>query len=1122
MLNITPDNVCAEEHQINITFHATSGMTHDLNGFLIGFNKDDIDADDIDPECITIYNQGNSDDPDNIEIFYTPNPEYSQYYFPDGLVVIKLWTPIDITFNTDVTIIIDCGVDIECPCNCSGYQVWIARDGGCAVPSQKQYLKTQIEVSSGGNGTVMLEPQGPTAPPNFTYDFPCGSDATFEIEADPCYYISSVIVTPLCGDDEEECEFCPPEPCDYFGKDEYTYTFTNLKCCYALDAEFAARECNITAVACMGGKIQSPDMTWSPPNHTQPFHCGDTPTYFIKPDLSNKISNVTVDGICVMGTTNYHAYANGSASYTFDPLVCEGQDIVIEACFELAPVDAFLKYQNATRDCRGVTEVQVYGADNIQSVLDFVDQVYQSGNSASFDINGTSTGTHFGSYSAGAYADDASSGTGDTLTINVLSFPTTNPETYKVTYYDGSTTRYATLTLLLDGTPVWAPAPPFGVRDVLNVEAQIPAWQMVTQAYLDANPDYEGLIGAVVYVDDGEYNEVIEIDTPGLHLKNMEGACPEIDAYGLTPKGSDSYRAAVFLSAGCTGIEGFEIENAGAGTAYNASGVSVYPSSEKCANATILDYVDCENTQWCCSFGRVNILDNDIHDNTFKGIRPIDCSVLISGNKIYDNIYDGIDGEDLFTGVECVDPFAYTHNPASSEIIFNEIYGNGPSGMGVWVVYDPVTQTCRFTSNATACGTLPGYTDSGIQIGDMDEPGVVCDQVLYIRHNDIQENFHAGIFLEEDSTDEELNNTILIDGNEIAENGVFGISTMAEEPSQVIVIYNDIEGNKFWGIKNWETEDKDDLLIAKENYWGEPGGPHWGPEPITAPLIPPCYCHEPDQRSDALGNGDNVSHFVEYSPWLYIPSEDIFHDGSNPQWMMRALGSDTLELQKGWNTLSVPCTLYTGADTVSEISSLGGFITNSNTVVVYSWNATTGLWVDVGAMNLPIIPCQGYYIKMKSPSRFPVLYSDNPSPGLPTFPVVQGWNLIGAPWGIDRVYNGDCECDGGGCECCNPPFFIGDEGRWAVASPDVGDPEAFMMVWEALESIKEGNGGTKGVAIVVSPSVPGQYAIWSESVTSGFWQITNNREMATGEGYWVYMVNPSTYAGFEITPFFYT
>ena len=968
MLNITPDVICTE-HQINITFHANSGMSADVNGFLIGFNQEDVDIDDISAQCITVYNQGLSGSPSEIVKFTTPDPEYTQYGFPDDLAVIKLWTPIPITFNTDVTIVIDCGVDIECPCNCSGYQVWVARDGGEAVASQKQYLKTQIDVTSGGNGTVKLQPSGPTTPPNFSATFPCCSNASFYIQANPCYYISSVIVTPLCGDDEEECEFV--EPSGYFGQNNYTYTFTDLRCCYALDAEFAARQCNITAVACMGGKIQSPDMTWSPPDHTQSFHCGDTPTYFIKPDLSNKISNVTVDGVNVMGTTGYQAYANGSASYKFPELVCEGQEIIIQACFELAPVDAFLKYQNATRDCRGVTEVQVDGADNITTVLDYLDQVYLSGNTSSFDINGTSTGTHFGSYSAGAYVDGATSGVGDTLDIIVLSLPTTNPETYKVTYYDGTNTRYATLTILLDGTPVWAPAPPVGVRDVLDVEAQIPAWQMVTQAYLDANPDFEGLIGAVIYVNDGIYTETIEIDTPGVHLANMTGASPIIDATGITPMGSDSYRSAVFMSAGCTGIEGFEIRNAGVGTAYNASGISVYPSSPKCANATILDNENDENIQWPCSFGRVNILDNDIHDNKFKGIRPINCSVLISGNEIYDNTYDGIDGEDLFTGVECIDPFAYTHAPAATEMIFNDIHDNGPSGLGVWVVYDPVTQTYWFTSDATACGTLPGYTDSGIQIGDMDQEGVAPDQVLYIRHNWIHDNYHAGIFLTEESTDDVLNNTILIDGNEISDNGVFGISTMAEEPSQVTVIYNDIEGNRFWGIKNWVTGDIDDILIAKENYWGEPGGPHWGPAPITAPLIAPCYCHQPDQRSDALGNGDNVSHWVDYNPWLYIPSEDIFHDGSNPQWMMRALGSDTLDLQQGWNTLSVPCTLYTGADTVSEISSLGDFITNSNTVVVYAWNATSGLWVDVGAMNLPITPCQGYYIKMKSPSRLP-------------------------------------------------------------------------------------------------------------------------------------------------------
>jgi hypothetical protein len=56
----------------------------------------------------------------------------------------------------------------------------------------------------------------------------------------------------------------------------------------------------------------------------------------------------------------------------------------------------------------------------------------------------------------------------------------------------------------------------------------------------------------------------------------------------------------------------------------------------------------------------------------------------------------------------------------------------------------------------------------------------------------------------------------------------------------------------------------------------------------------------------------------------------------------------------------------------------------------------------------------------------------------------------------------------------------------------------------------------------VSPSVPGQISVYSASVTSGFWDpIYNNKEMATGEGYWVFMVNPGTYAGFEITPFYF-
>ncbi len=51
-----------------------------------------------------------------------------------------------------------------------------------------------------------------------------------------------------------------------------------------------------------------------------------------------------------------------------------------------------------------------------------------------------------------------------------------------------------------------------------------------------------------------------------------------------------------------------------------------------------------------------------------------------------------------------------------------------------------------------------------------------------------------------------------------------------------MVKYNDIEGNKYWGIKIRGKRDP----RAKENVLGMPGGPDKGPEPITY-LIPPCY-----------------------------------------------------------------------------------------------------------------------------------------------------------------------------------------------------------------------------------------------------------------------------------------
>jgi hypothetical protein len=1113
-LNITPEDIC-EQNTVNLTFHLVTAMQPG-NGFYVWLDPNIcIQPGDL-SQCITITYTGATSPihPSSVVVFRPTEPGYLNCSPYGAGCMVKMWLDQGIPHNSEVTISFGDCVDPTCPCFCSGYRAWVSNDFyPCAWEvSDTVHMKVRVEGIPGDGGTMQLLPSGPVHATNFTDYFWCMANASYKIKADPCKIISNITVTPICP--QLECINCTPPgytcPCELDPDcvvaflpladqelTEYTYTFTYLRCCYQIWAQFENKTCNVTAQPGPNGGILSPDGIWAyyPGTHSREFYCGEIQPYLIKPNISYSIENVTVNGVEVP----FDPLVNGSAIYYY---TSDCNDAIIGANFTMSPVDAFLKYQLPRDQCGDIVEVQVRGMDHIGPMVEFADDFYLGGNSSVFNISGTSSGAFFGGYNGSGFVDGFAYPPGDSADVDVLSVGI-NPETYRVTYVDsGPSIRYATVTILTDGTPIWAPAVPSDITDITNIEALMPAWQMVTQDYLDANPSWEGPVGMVVYVANGTYNEVFEVDTPGLHLKNFPGAEPVIDANGMTV-GSGDYESAVWLSAGCTGIEGFTITDSG------ANGIAVYPSSEKCQNASILDWFNNEPVNVSCAIGRVNIVNNTIYGNDENGIRAINCVVLILNNIIHDNVDDGIDAGCLFTGVECVDPEAITHSPAASEIIWNTIYGNGPSGNGDWEVGDPP----RFTSDPTACVMLPGWTDSGIQIRCIGQGRQGIDQVVYIVHNNIHDNYHAGIYLWAGAT---LGGNLTIQQNKLIDNGIFGLSTRAADPGRIDFRYNDIIGNTYWGVKNWD----DDVLIAKENYWGDPGGPSEGPAPIVQCIE--CRCHEEDQRSDALGYGDAVSHLVHYNPWLYVSAAAVFHDTSSP---VRMYGSDSLLLQSGWNTLSVPCKLAEVADTIGEIETIGDFVTSANAVVVYKWDAATDMWVNVGSSGEKIAPGRGYYIKMKSPSRFPVLYNGNPSPGLPSIPLENEWNLIGAPWGIDRsteAYYGGGICDGG---ICAPPHdSASDQGRWGVASPDdypTGDPEAFMLVREALESIKEGNGGTKGVAIIVSPSVPGQLKIWSTSVTTGFWEITNSREMATGEAYWVFMVNPATYGGFEITPFYF-
>jgi hypothetical protein len=196
-----------------------------------------------------------------------------------------------------------------------------------------------------------------------------------------------------------------------------------------------------------------------------------------------------------------------------------------------------------------------------------------------------------------------------------------------------------------------------------------------------------------------------------------------------------------------------------------------------------------------------------------------------------------------------------------------------------------------------------------------------------------------------------------------------------------------------------------------------------------------------------------------------------------------------LELEQGWNTLSVPVPLHSGADTLDEIATLGDWLVDAQTA--FQYDPTLG-YIQL-LSDTPMVAGRGYFIRMSEAGRFPVIYRG--SFGLISVDLVQGWNLVGAPFGIDRD-----DSDG--------------QGRWAVAHAS-SDDDAKMEAAMALDSVRN------HASVIISPSVPGQITSWSSTYTQED-QTSSPNYFYTGEAYWVFMIDPGTLAGFEVTPFHFT
>jgi len=400
---------------------------------------------------------------------------------------------------------------------------------------------------------------------------------------------------------------------------------------------------------------------------------------------------------------------------------------------------------------------------------------------------------------------------------------------------------------------------------------------------------------------------------------------------------------------------------------------------------------------------------------------------------------------------------------ASNWLIEDNVIGGGLGEIDPAAIVMPGGGTGPTEDNTIKGNTISGNISTGIFFSLEGSTDIFDD--IVIEGNTISDASNYGI---------QIPAGLTVTGVEITENDISGtwedginIQSWEESGGTSVINYNNLSGNGLYGSPTGGIKNKTGIAVdAKYNWWGEIGGPDaiisatWGPTAGTA-----------------LGNGDRVSKDVTYDPWLTRVQATAVSDGI-------AYHGSTYPLEAGWNTLSVPLALDDGADTLTDIVALGDFFvtsgTDQNYLGGYYYDAVNTLWVPIPG-TYEFAPCTAVYVKMKADASFPVLYSGVFS--LPSLSLPAGWNLIGSAFGIDKAADAD----------------------YGIAATGSTDGEKAVSI--ALASLGA------NASVVVSPSMPGQTAAWATvAIESDLMQV--------GEGYWVFMTAPATYAGFEVTPIY--
>jgi len=171
-----------------------------------------------------------------------------------------------------------------------------------------------------------------------------------------------------------------------------------------------------------------------------------------------------------------------------------------------------------------------------------------------------------------------------------------------------------------------------------------------------------------------------------------------------------------------------------------------------------------------------------------------------------------------------------------------------------------------------------------------------------------------------------------------------------------------------------------------------------------------------------------------------------------------------IDIGAGWQTFSVPIALHPDFDTWGELVAQAGL----DVEIAYYFDGLSQTWGLVQA-SYPVLPCDAIYVKMASAGTVPIV--PNPEQTAPaTKELYPDWNLVGL-----------------------------------ANLEDMG-------VVDALASVYLVTGDLTGYIQVLSPAInaPNDWVY----VRDG----EGNPLMVVGKGYWVFMINGGTLAGFTSTP----